>query len=91
MDGIKLIANPHAPDVFANNAASYGLVDGVLRVSFTAIKPVEIGGESAFVHIGNLVMPVEAARRMVIDLYGFLKSRDLDPFALVSTEDAKSN
>jgi hypothetical protein len=80
----KVIENPHAGEVFADAAASFSLAGGVVRVTFTAFRPLEVGGESAHVVIGRLAIPVEGAQGLAIGLYDFLKQRGLDPSTLVS-------
>ena len=82
--GIKVIENPQAGEVFADDAASFSLVNGVLRITFTAFRPLEIGGESGHVVIGRLAMPLVGAQSLSLALYNFLKERGCDPSALIS-------
>lgn len=72
---LSVIANPHAPEVFADNAASFQLNGAVVKITFTSVRPVEIGAPNAHVTIGQLVMPVEGAQGLAVGLYDFLKSR----------------
>lgn len=72
---IPVIANPHAPDVFADAAASFSLMGGVVRIAFTAVRPTELGGASSHVVIGQLAMPLEGAQGLAVGLFDFLKSR----------------
>lgn len=52
---------------------------GVVKITLTAIRPLEVGGKNAHVSIGQLVMPVEGAQALAIGLYDFLKSRKVIP------------
>ena len=81
---LKIIENPHAGDVFADAGASFSLIGGVVRVTFTAIRPLKVGGENAHVVIGYLNMPLEGAQSLCLGLYDFLKQRGHDPLKLVS-------
>jgi hypothetical protein len=76
---VAIIANPHAPDVFADNAASFSMNGSVIKVTLTAFRPLEVGGANGHVAIGQLVMPLEGAQGLAIGLYDFLKSRGAIP------------
>jgi hypothetical protein len=76
---LNVIANPHAPDVFADAAASFSLIGGVIRMTLTAVRPLEVPGSSAHVVIGQLAMPLEGAQALSVGLYDFLKAQGAAP------------
>jgi hypothetical protein len=81
------VANPFAPDVFADEAVGFEVVQGVIRVSFGAIKMADAVPPSPnrMVVIGRLVLPVEGAQRLALGLFDFLKQQGHDPRALVGS------
>jgi hypothetical protein len=74
-----IIPNPHAPDVYADGAASFSLIAGVVRITLATQRPIEVPGASAPVVIGQLVMPLEGAQSLAVGLYDFLKSHGAAP------------
>jgi len=76
---LRIIANPHAQDVFADAAASFSLIGGVVRITLTAVRPLEVPGGSGHVVIGQLAMPLEAAQGLSVGLYDFLKGQGVVP------------
>lgn len=76
---VNVIVNPHAPDVFADAAASFSLIGGVVRITFTAVRPIEVPGSNVHVVIGQLAMPLEGAQALSVGLHGFLEQQGLSP------------
>ena len=89
--GARVIENPHADDLFADDAAAFALVNGVVRTTFTSFRTIEPGGESAHVIVGHVAMPLKTCQAFVMGLYNFLKERGHDPMELLkrSSDDAK--
>jgi hypothetical protein len=79
------VENPRAGEVFADLAASFSLVGGVVRITLTAVRPLRVGGEYGHVVIGRLAMPLEGAQGLCVGLYDFLKQRGHDPSARISS------
>jgi hypothetical protein len=73
------IVNPHAPDIFADAAPSFSLNGGVVRITLATLRPLQVGGASGPVVIGQLVMPLEGAQGLAVGLYDFLKAQGVAP------------
>ncbi len=72
---LAVLDNLHAPDFFADDAMSFSLIDGTVRVIFTVIKHTQPPpGQPVRVVTGRLVMGVDATQRMVVGLNNFLES-----------------
>ena len=81
---VEIVENPQAGEVFADEALSFSVVNGVVRITFSAFRPMETGGRSAHVVIGRLAIPVSGAPALAVGLFNFLKERGLDPSGLAS-------
>ena len=74
------------PDVFADEAVAFDIINGTLRIAFgtiTRTEPVPPSNASVAV-IGRLIMPIESAQRLCLGLYDFLQKQGLDPKSLAS-------
>jgi len=83
-----VLSNPLAPDVFADDALSFSVADGVVRITFTSSKASQTDGTAQRVVIGRLVMPTPGAQRLALGLYDFLKNHGLDAQAIVGSAKA---
>jgi len=74
------------PDVFADEAAMFDIINGTIRITFAVAAAAEPAAPTTMVmaNVGRLIMPIQSAQRLSLALYDFLKQRDLDPAALVS-------
>jgi hypothetical protein len=52
---------------------------GVVRITLTAMRPVEVPGASRHVVIGQVIMPLEGAQGLSVGLYDFLKGQGVAP------------
>lgn len=73
--GHKIIENPQRGEIFADEAVSFSLINGVVRVTLTALRPVPGADEPAHVVIGRLAMPSKGAQGLAMKLFDFLKSQ----------------
>lgn len=73
--GLKIVENPQRGEIFADEAVAFSLVNGVVRVTLTAIRPLPAADHSAHVVIGRLAMPLPGAHALAMKLYDFLKSQ----------------
>lgn len=84
---VAVVDNSFAPDVFADDVMSFGVLDGTVRITFLKVRLTEPPpGQFQRIIIGRLIMPIPAAQRFAVGLYDFLKQRDLDPSVAVPTE-----
>jgi len=72
-DDVRVVDNPLAGDVFADDAMSFSLLDGTVRITLCSTKWTQPApGEGIRVVIGRLVMPLPAAQRLIVGLNDFL-------------------
>jgi hypothetical protein len=71
----KIIENPQRGEIFADGAVGFSLVNGVVRVTLTALRPVQSNDQLAHVVIGRLAMPIQGAEVLAVKLYEFLKAQ----------------
>lgn len=78
---VVFIDSPHAPEVYATDAAGFFHNLGNIHISFvsTRVNHGSNPGRIANVVIGRLVMPVKGAQALMLGLYNFLKQQGLDP------------
>jgi hypothetical protein len=71
---VSFLDNPHAPDVFADNATGFFNLNGNIRITFESVRVnhVTSPGPMTRVVIGRLVMPLAAAEAMAKGLLGFI-------------------
>lgn len=74
-DALKIIENPQRGEIFADDAVAFSLVNGVVRVTLTAVRPVPGAEQPAHVVIGRLAMPLTGAQGLAMKLYDFLNSQ----------------
>lgn len=79
--GLPVVANPFAPDVLADEALGFESANGTVRITFASAKMIEGAPPSdvQWVVIGRLVMGPEAAHRLAVGLFDYLKQRGLTP------------
>jgi hypothetical protein len=89
----EVLPDPHAPDLFADEAMSFHLVDGVVRIVLGTAKNTEgiAPSDIHFVVTGRLLMTVPTAQRFAVGLYDFLKKQGADPGASLAASDQKPN
>jgi hypothetical protein len=80
-DAPAILDDLHAPVMFADDALSYSLLDGTVRITFSCLKFTQPEGVPVRVVSGRLVMGIDAAQRMVVGLNDFMESRGLGPSA----------
>jgi len=75
------IDNPHAPEIFAGDSVGFLINNGNVHITLGALRsdygtnPPRLNA----VVIGRLVMPLNGAQSLAVQLYDFLKSRGFDP------------
>lgn len=77
---VPFIDNPHAPEVFANEAAGFFAHAGNIHITFEAARcnhEITPGPVSRVV-MGRLIMPASGAVHLAIGLYDFLTKQGLD-------------
>jgi len=69
-----LLDNPHAPDVYADSATGWFLMNGNVRITFESARVSHITSPGPLnrVVIGRLVMPIDAAEQMAKGLLEFI-------------------
>jgi hypothetical protein len=77
--GMKIVENPQRGEIFADDAVAFSLVNGVVRVTLTAVRPLPAADQQAHVVIGRLAMPLPGAQGLAMKLYDFLKSQGSIP------------
>lgn len=87
--GLPVTFGAPVPDVFADEAVMFDMVNGTLRVTFGVVAPVEpaVPTTMGMAVIGRLILPVPSAQRLCLGLYDYLKNQGLDPMALLSQGD----
>ena len=68
------VDNPHAPDVFADAATGFFVVNGHIKITFESARVDHSSsqGPVSRVVIGRLVMPIPAAEALARGLLDFL-------------------
>lgn len=67
-----VVSGPDAPDVFADEAIGFELVNGTVRITFSSVKMAEPAPPSPLQHvvIGRLILPIQSAQRLALGLVG---------------------
>ena len=84
--GLPAVFGAPVPDFFADDATGFEIMNGTVRISLGTIvrsEPVH-PSDAAMAIIGRLILPTEAAQRLCLGLYDFLKKQGLDPSDLAS-------
>jgi hypothetical protein len=79
--GPAFLDNPHAPEMLAEGAAGFFLLNGNVHITLTALK-VDHSKTPAPVRrvvIGRLVLPSSGAQALALDLYNFLDRHGIAP------------
>ena len=89
---VSFIDNPHAPDVYADEAVGFFVANGCIKITLASARSDYSTPTSRInrVVVGRLVMSADAAQGLAIGLYDFLKTRGLLREPLLG-EDAKPN
>ena len=84
--GISIVGGD-VPDVFADEALDFDIVNGTLRIRFGVAKRAgsTMPSDQQLVHIGRQIMPLESGQRLAIGLYDMLKNAGYDPASALSS------
>jgi hypothetical protein len=76
-----LVDNPHAPEVFADDALGFFLRGGVVRITFSTgrVDHRTSPGPINRIVVGRMAMPLSGAQDLAMGLYDFLKKMGADP------------
>jgi len=85
-NGLTMQFGAPVPDVFADDAVMFDMVNGTIRITFGVMTATEPTPPSpvAMAVIGRLILPANAAQRLCLGLYDYLKKIGLDPSEIVS-------
>ena len=78
--GLPIVAHPHLPDVFADEALGFEISGGVVRITLASRRMAD-GAPPSDVRwevIGRLLMPARGAQGLAVGLFNYLKSIGLD-------------
>ncbi|MFC7498651.1 hypothetical protein ACFQRC_05390 [Enterovirga sp. GCM10030262] len=80
-----IIGDFSIPDVFADDAITFDLVNQTIRITFATVRPESpvVGMKEALVATGRLIMPIAGAQRLSLVLHDYLMKRGLDPSASI--------
>jgi len=85
---VALVADPHAPDMFADEAVGFFIHRGVIRVTFSTGRACHASNpEVSRVVTGRLVMPAQAAGELAVELFDFLKRKGVEVPGLMRTDE----
>jgi hypothetical protein len=86
---VALVGDFSTPDVFADEAILFDLVNGTVRITFAVARneTPNAGSAQALVAMGRLVMPVASVQRLSLGLHDYLTKHGLDPTASVRGEE----
>ena len=81
---VNFVDNPHAPDLFADDATGIAFINGAVRLTFESarVNHVTTPGPVNRVVIGRLVLPLIAAERLrdlLIDYLGRIAQQSSPP------------
>jgi hypothetical protein len=81
--GIPAVSNPFAPDVFADEAVAFEIINDTVRITFGTVKMADAvpPSENQLVIVGRVVMTVGGAQRLALGLHSALTQKGLDPSA----------
>jgi hypothetical protein len=81
---VPFLDNPHAPEVFVEEAWGFFLLNGNVHITLTALRVDHKTnpGPVNRVVIGRLVMPLAGAQGLAVGLFNFLKQHGVDPASL---------
>ncbi len=79
--GVPLFDNPHAPEVFADEAVGFFIHNGNVSITVASarVDHTKNPGPISRVVTGRLVMPLAGAQALAAGLYDFLKKLNADP------------
>jgi len=72
--GVTFIDNPHAPEVFSDNASGVFFLNGNIRITFESVKidHSTAPGPANRVVVARLIMPIDRAENMIVMLQDFI-------------------
>ena len=78
---IKFLDNPHAPEVFATNAAGFFHFNGniIITLESARVDHATTPGPINRVVIARLVMPISSAQNLAAELNAFLEQQGVNP------------
>jgi hypothetical protein len=90
--GAPVLANAFSPDVLADEALGFEMINGTVRITLASAKMTDGAPPSdvQLVVIGRLVMGPESAHRLAVGLFDYLKKHGIGDAAL-GVEDQKPN
>jgi predicted deacylase len=76
---LPFIDNPHAPEIFATDAAGFFNLNGCIAITLEAVKSdySTSPGTISRVVAGRLVLTADGARALSVGLYDFLKKQGI--------------
>lgn len=92
LGGVKIVSNPQAPDLFADDAVSIEEVNGTVRITLAVAKLDDGTAPSpmSLVVIGRLVMGEQSAQRLTASLLNHFNGRGVR-ISPVDSEDIRPN
>jgi len=85
-NGIGALFGATVPDVFADDAVGFEVINGTVRITLGSVgrsEPIP-PSDPVMAVIVRLVLPIESAQRLSLGLYDFLQKQGLDPSQIVS-------
>jgi hypothetical protein len=78
---VVFVDDAHAPEFFASEAVGFGVLAGVIHITFASTRINHESSPGPINRVVNLrlVMPTPGAQGLVAGLYDFLKNHGLDP------------
>ena len=78
---INLIDDPLAPEIFTSRCCGYSIGAGAITLTFESARCNHFDANGAMnrVVVGRIVMPIQAAQALVLDLNASLQGAGLSP------------
>ena len=78
---VNLIDDPHAPEFFTSRCCGFSLGQGNITLTFESVRYDHYNPDGAMnrVVVGRIVMPIQAAQALVVDLNSSLQGSGLSP------------
>jgi len=78
---VNLIDDPHAPEFFTSRCCGFSIGQGNITLTFESVRYDHFDQNGAMnrVVIGRVVMPIQAAQALVVDLNSSLQGSGLSP------------
>ncbi len=80
-DGPRLIDDPHAPEFFATSCCGFSIGQGHVTLTFESARCNHFDPKSSMnrVVVGRIVLPIQAAQALVIELNNSLQHSGYNP------------